>query len=327
MFIGISGTRCSGKSEVARYLQRQGFTRLELAKDGCDHGEDENNGSCNPETVETFVSADEMLEFVTTRWNQNFVTSDICSVEVLEKLSHRPFFLHVNVEAPTVLRWRRYCDKYRGGEALSLDEFVMLSDKLQYNKSDGLAAVCSRAKLSIVNQSENLEMLYIELGKLNLLDGSRLRPSWDAYFMRLANLAALRSNCMKRQVGAVLVRDNRVIATGYNGTPRGLTNCNQGGCKRCNSGNSSGIDLKTCLCLHAEENALLEAGRDRVGHSSSIYCNTCPCLTCAIKIAQSGITEVVYSQSYSMDTATAEIMRSANIKLRQYSPPSEGLIL
>lgn len=326
MFIGISGTRCSGKSEVARYLERQGFTRLELVQEGSVDEEGE-KGSPILENVKIFASVDEMLEFVTTRWNQNFVTSDIRSVEVLEKLSHRPFFLHINVEAPAVLRWRRYCDKYRSDPAISLEEFVLISDKLQYDKTDGLAAVCSRAKLSIVNQTENLEMLYIELGKLNLLDHSRLRPSWDAYFMRLANLAALRSNCMKRQVGAVLVRDNRVIATGYNGTPRGLTNCNQGGCKRCNSGNSSGIDLKTCLCLHAEENALLEAGRDRVGHSSSIYCNTCPCLTCAIKIAQSGITEVVYSQSYSMDTATAEIMRSANIKLRQYSPPSEGLIL
>ena len=82
------------------------------------------------------------------------------------------------------------------------------------------------------------------LSNVNLTDPTRLRPSWDAYFMRLANLAALRSNCMKRQVGCVLVRDKRVIATGYNGTPRGLVNCNEGGCKRCNTGNGSGADLR-----------------------------------------------------------------------------------
>lgn len=92
--------------------------------------------------------------------------------------------------------------------------------------------------------------------------------------MSLASLAARRSNCMKRRVGCVLVREKRVIATGYNGAPRGLTNCNEGGCGRCNSGASGGVGLDTCLCLHAEENALLEAGRERVGKGAILYCDT-----------------------------------------------------
>jgi dCMP deaminase len=92
--------------------------------------------------------------------------------------------------------------------------------------------------------------------------------------MQLANLAAQRSNCMKRSVGCVLVRDKRVISTGYNGTPRGLKNCNEGGCKRCNSASRAGVGLDTCLCIHAEENVLLEAGRERIGGGSILYCNT-----------------------------------------------------
>lgn len=334
MFIGISGSRCAGKNEVAKYLERQGFTRLSLLTGHDDNSELESDDNrLTPDNTDAdskvfFTTVDEMLEYVTSQWYQNFVTSDITSTYTLDKLSHRPFFLHISVDAPMVLRWKRYRKRTGDTEAnMPLETFVAMSDKIQYNQTNGLASLCSRAKVTIVNQNENLEMLYIQLGRIDLLDQSRLRPSWDAYFMRLANLAALRSNCMKRQVGCVLVRDNRIISTGYNGTPRGLTNCNQGGCKRCNSGNSSGVDLKTCLCLHAEENALLEAGRDRIGSSSAIYCNTCPCLTCSIKIAQSGITEVVYSQSYSMDDATKEIMSNANIKLRQYSPPGEGLIL
>lgn len=99
---------------------------------------------------------------------------------------------------------------------------------------------------------------------------------------------------MKRRVGAVLVSNKRVISTGYNGTPRGMTNCNQGGCARCNSTTvssskakngtngqaagpvKSGVALDECLCLHAEENALLEAGRERAGNGGGgvIYCNT-----------------------------------------------------
>lgn len=114
--------------------------------------------------------------------------------------------------------------------------------------------------------------------------------------MRLASLAAERSNCMKRRVGCVLVREKRVISTGYNGTPRGLKNCAEGGCARCNEGQGSGVGLGTCLCIHAEENALLEAGRERIREGAILYCDTCPCLTCSIKICQVGIAEVVLLQ-------------------------------
>lgn len=120
--------------------------------------------------------------------------------------------------------------------------------------------------------------------------------------MQLCSLAARRSNCMKRRVGCVLVREKRVISTGYNGTPRGLVNCNEGGCGRCNNAGGGGHGLDTCLCLHAEENALLEAGRERVGGGAILYCDTCPCLTCSIKIVQMGVVEVVYGAGYSMDT-------------------------
>jgi dCMP deaminase len=125
---------------------------------------------------------------------------------------------------------------------------------------------------------------------------------------------------MKRRVGCVLVRERRVISTGYNGTPRGLANCNAGGCLRCNSASHSGIALDTCLCLHAEENALLEAGRERVGADSILYCSTCPCLTCSVKIAQVGIGEVVYHTGYSVDGAAASVFKEAGVRLRQFSP-------
>lgn len=145
--------------------------------------------------------------------------------------------------------------------------------------------------------------------------------------MQLASLAAQRSNCMKRRVGCVLVRERRVISTGYNGTPRHIRNCNEGGCRRCNEGPGAGAALSTCLCLHAEENALLEAGRERIGLGSVLYCDTCPCLTCAVKITQVGIGEVVYAQGYNMDKQTAGVMNEGGVKLRQFSlPPKNGLV-
>lgn len=211
-----------------------------------------------------------------------------------------------------------------------MEQFVLQLDENLYSGTSGLATLASLAKIKLLNSTSSLETLHSALDALNLVDPSRLRPTWDQYFMTLASLAARRSNCMRRQVGCVLVRNNRILSTGYNGTPRHITNCAEGGCPRCNgrgiSGLSGGGDLATCLCLHAEENALLEAGRERVGDGAVLYCNTCPCLTCTIKIVQVGITEVVYSQSYYMDEASAAILKEAGVQLRQFSPAREGLV-
>ncbi|KAF9131290.1 Deoxycytidine monophosphate (dCMP) deaminase [Mortierella sp. 14UC] len=179
----------------------------------------------------------------------------------------------------------------------------------------------SMSDLSILNHFANLSCLQTAIEALDITNPDLLRPSWDSYFMYLANLAARRSNCMKRRVGCVLVREKRVIATGYNGTPKNLMNCNEGGCSRCNQATPCGKGLDRCLCMHAEENALLEAGRERVGKESTIYCNTCPCLGCAIKIVQVGVSEVVYSESYGMDDLTAEVFRNAGVILRQHATP------
>jgi dCMP deaminase len=95
---------------------------------------------------------------------------------------------------------------------------------------------------------------------------------------------------------------------------------------RCNNAAKGGVGLSTCLCLHAEENALLEAGRDRIGETAILYCNTCPCLTCSVKITQVGISEVVYNQGYLVDDQTAKIFAESGVRLRQFSPPADGLV-
>lgn len=187
-------------------------------------------------------------------------------------------------------------------------------------------------KMSLINNKKNIlynktlyKNIFIErLKKMNLTNEERLRPDWDRYFMELANLASQRSNCMKRRVGCILVNNKRIIATGYNGTPRGIRNCNEGGCSRCNEVTTSGCgnNLDLCLCLHAEENALLEAGRKLIEKEGEtiLYCNTCPCLGCSKKIVQVGVKEVIYSQEYGMDDLTSKLLSEAGIILRQLKP-------
>ena len=103
-----------------------------------------------------------------------------------------------------------------------------------------------------------------------------MRPSFDTYFMRMAIVAAGRSNCMKAGIGAIITKDQRVVSTGYNGTPAGLPNCCDGGCDRCNGDARQGTELGDDVCLHAEESAIIEAGRQRT-MGATIYTTMFPC--------------------------------------------------
>lgn len=114
----------------------------------------------------------------------------------------------------------------------TLEQFVQRNDDHLYHQHSGLTQLIDRAEVRLINRSLHLGQLHRTLKELDLPNEQRLRPNWDQYFMQLASLAAQRSNCMKRRVGSVLVREKRVISTGYNGTPRNLKNCNEGGCKR-----------------------------------------------------------------------------------------------
>jgi dCMP deaminase len=137
---------------------------------------------------------------------------------------------------------------------------------------------------TINNKSPTVDEFWKSLEQYKFDDKNLVRPNWDTYFMRLAYLIASRTNCMKRAVGSVIVQDKRIIAAGYNGTPFGIKNCNEGGCARCNSMTASGAGLDTCYCIHAEENAVIEAGRQKAA-GATIYVTTYPCLMCAKKIA------------------------------------------
>jgi dCMP deaminase len=275
-----------------------------------------------------FADVDALLDFVTLRWKERWVTTDIWDDEVVDALLRRPFFLLVSVDAPVSVRWKRFTDRCAKNHLTppTLEEFVLRNDAHLFAPGTGLSALFQRAQIKLLNSATSISSLRDAIHGLNLTNEARLRPSWDQYFMQLADLAAHRSNCMKRRVGCVIVREKRVVSTGYNGTPRGMTNCNEGGCPRCNNAAKGGVGLNTCLCLHAEENALLEAGRDRIGGSATLYCNTCPCLTCSVKITQVGISEVVYNQGYMVDTMTAKIFAESGVKLRQFSPPTDGLV-
>jgi len=143
------------------------------------------------------------------------------------------------------------------------------------------------------------------------------RPGWDEYFMNIAEVVASRSNCSRRNIGAIIVKDRRIICTGYNGTPRGVKNCNEGGCPRCSSDVPSGENLGECICCHAEENAIVQAAYHGVSvKDSSIYTTYSPCLLCSKMIINAGIKEVIYLNRYKFDVKTKELLTEAKVMIR-----------
>jgi len=121
------------------------------------------------------------------------------------------------------------------------------------------------------------------------------RPSWDEYFMRMAEDASMRSNCIRRKVGALIVKQRNIISTGYNGTPIGVRNCFEGGCPRCLSDVEPGQGYDTCICVHAEANAILLAARHgNATEGGVLYTTLRPCFSCLKEALQAGIGEIVY---------------------------------
>lgn len=148
---------------------------------------------------------------------------------------------------------------------------------------------------------------------------ARKRPDWDTYFMDIAHVVARRSNCRRRQVAAIIVLDKRIISTGYNGTPRGIRNCFDGGCPRCASDTASGSNLGDCICAHAEENAIVQAAYHGIGvRGGVLYCTISPCLMCAKMIVNAGLIEVVYEHEYHFSVQARALFRQAGVKCRKF---------
>lgn len=144
------------------------------------------------------------------------------------------------------------------------------------------------------------------------------RPDWDTYFMDIAHVVGTRGNCSRRKVAAVIVKDKRIISTGYNGTPRGIRNCMDGGCARCASNAPSGSGLGDCICSHAEENSITQAAYHGIStKDATIYVTLSPCLTCAKMIINAGIKEVVYDQEYAFSEQTRAMLTEAKVLFRK----------
>lgn len=144
------------------------------------------------------------------------------------------------------------------------------------------------------------------------------RPSWDQYFIDITRLVASRSTCLRRQVGALLVKDRNILATGYNGTPSGVTHCADVGCLRERLKVPSGERHELCRGLHAEQNAIIQAARHGVNiDGSTLYCTTMPCIICTKMLINAGIRRIVFEDGYA-DELAREMVAETGIEVSQF---------
>lgn len=327
MIIGLTGTNGSGKTVASKHLERKGFRvfslsdviREELAEQGTPPSRE--NLIAEGNRLRAKFGPAILAERVGRKFrhDQHYVVDSIRTPHEVRALRECGDFHLLHVDAAAELRYRRV--RNRGGNRLpsSFEEFVELETReLESPDISGqqLSATWAEADESLKNdggQDEFTEAVS-EVAKRWLMSG--VRPSWDEYFMNIATIVAMRSNCMKRKVAAVIVQDRRIISTGYNGTPRGVTNCNQGGCPRCNSFADSGTRLGECLCSHAEENSIVQAAYHGISvKGATLYSTFSPCLICTKMIINAGIAKVIYNLDYPLSDSARQLMEEAGVEL------------
>jgi len=329
MIIGLTGKNAAGKGEVAAFLRDKSFYYYSLS----DVIREELESKGIPVTRDTLIIAgndmrqrfgSDILARLTLKKvdpNRNYVIDSIRNPVEVQALKAAGNFVLFAIDAPPELRFERIRSRARENDPQTLEEFRLVEETESRNQAEHKQSIedCQAlADFTIMNEG-SLEDLHQQITQIvsRVLNQAR-RPGWDDYFMSIAQVVASRSNCVKRKVAAVVVKDRRIISTGYNGTPRGTRNCNEGGCPRCNNLAPSGTALEDCLCSHGEENAITQAAYHGTSlKNSALYSTFSPCLLCTKMIINAGIVEVIFNHDYPLGETALKLLQEAGINVRK----------
>jgi dCMP deaminase len=327
IIIGLTGRNASGKTTAGQALAARGFQYVSLSdvirEEAKARGLDavrENLIALGNELRERHgPSALADLTVARMQSDRNYAVDSIRHPAEVAALKKAGSFSLFHIFAPLEARFARAQARARAGDALTLQDFIVQEEREFASSNAAAQQLLETERLAnrVIENSGSPDAFVAQLASaLRELEVSFSRPSWDQYFMDIARQVAARSNCMKRQVAAVIVSDRRIISTGYNGTPRGVKNCNEGGCPRCNSFSESGKNLDECLCSHGEENAIVQASYHGIAiKDATLYTTYSPCLLCSKMIINAGIRRVVYNEAYPLNDTATRMLREAGVDL------------
>tara|TARA_Y100000310_G_C20574318_1_gene759703 strand:- start:258 stop:1262 length:1005 start_codon:yes stop_codon:yes gene_type:complete len=332
MIVGVTGKYASGKDALAEILQKMGFFHVSLS----DILREELIKRKKKTTRDNLIAIGNELREMSgsevlarralknIRDGENYVFTSIRNPGEVELLKIRKDFVLVNVEAPETIRFKRILERKRESDPKTLKELrkkEKLENSTDKNKQQ-LEAVAKMAKV-IINNNSSLDKLKEKVERFVndwLFKLQDPRPDWDNYFMDIAEQVKMRSTCMSAKKGAIIARDKMIVSTGYNGTPKSIGHCNEGGCQRCTSRHlgkiKSGIYSEPCICVHSEANSIVQAAYNGVStKEATMYTTFTPCVECAKLIINAGIKEVVAKVKYPDDEGT-KLLENAGVILR-----------
>lgn len=338
MIIGLTGMFCSGKDTVAELLQKQKFIhcslsdeiRLEMTKQ---------KRKITRESLRVFANKmreshgpDIFAKSVVAKLKdgKNYIITSIRHPDELKLLKQQKEFVLVNVTASEEVRLQRIIARNREEDPKTLDELRKKEKQESSNdrNKQQLHNVVKKADIVLKNE-ESLKELQDKVNTL-LHDlrkkFSKPRPSWDEYFINISREVAKRATCLRGKIGVTIVKDKRIIATGYNGSAKGLPHCDEEGCMRWKTIDENGQEEERCLrTVHGEANAIAQAALHGVSTDrATLYGTYKPCSVCIKLIINAGIKEVICEKNYH-DPLTDKFAKQAGIKLKILKPEQEAI--
>lgn len=360
MIIGITGTLSAGKGTVVEFLKQNGFKHYsvreylieEIKKRGLPVNRDSMVLVANQ--IREVNSPSYIIEKLYQRAQReegDCVIESIRTVGEADKIKQLGGFL-IAVDADPQKRYVRAITRQSETDNISYEEFLKNEQRemVSVNPHQQNLKKCIEMADFVLNNDKTVQELYKQVSEiyqqiLNIQKEKKIqepvqekiielekqetkefsRPSWDEYFMKLASLVAERSTCLRHNVGAIIVKDKRIIATGYNGAARGIKDCTERGCLRNELNIPSGTRHEICRAIHAEQNAIIQGAFHGISVRDSImYCTHTPCMICAKMIANAGIKEVVSYHDYA-DEEARNFLQEAGVKLRKVPRPSKEI--
>jgi len=338
MFLGFTGPNASGKGEAIKYLvENKKFTafslsdvlREEAKKRGLEPVRDNliSIGNELRSKEGPGILAGKAIEKI-KNMPQAVIDSIRNPSEIEELRKNLKDFKLVGVTADVKVRFERAKKRGRPGEGATLDEFIKKEEKENSTdeKAQQLNKCFEQADIKIDN-SKNIKELHGAIDRLleDLKYRPYKRPTWDEYFIKMAYLAAERSTCLRHHVGAVIVRNNHLVSTGYNGAAAGVKDCLELGCMRDQMGIASGTRHEICRAIHAEQNAIIQAAlHGTTTEGGTLYCTHSPCVICAKMLVNAKIKKVVVVKYYP-DKSYEELFKEAGVEFKVVDRPDHGI--
>jgi len=331
MIIGLTGSYCSGKDTVADYLvSKKGFShislsdiiRQELKKAGIKPTREnliKNGTRIRQEKGDGYLAEKALTEIACSK---DYIITSIRHPAEIAELKKKSDFRLIFVDAPSKLRFERMQKRKRVGDPQTFAQFVTF-ENLESKRTGSGQQLQKCAALADINIQNAGKLASLKAKIDNLLNKLKKeiqvykRPNWDEYFMEIARVVGSRGTCDRGRAGAVIVKEKRIIATGYVGSPKGLPHCDEVGHLMSDVINTDGKISRHCIrTAHAEQNAIVQAALHGVStNGATIYVKFEPCLTCAKMIINAGIKRVVCEKRYHAAALSREYLKLARVEL------------